>query len=70
MQLPIILRNTCCWQICVSDANGLLTNTELNDMRLLIHVRKTFVSVERISVCNVPEKNGRACSSYIGYHSK
>ena len=31
-------------------------NTELNDMRIIICLRKSEVTVERISVCNVIEK--------------
>ena len=31
-------------------------NTELNDLRIIISLRKFEVGVERISVCNVIEK--------------
>ena len=31
-------------------------NTELNDMKIIIYLRKSEVSVERISVCNDSEK--------------
>ena len=33
-----------------------MTNSELNDLRITICLRKSGVSVERISVCNVTEK--------------
>ena len=32
------------------------TNTELNDLRMIVCLRKPEVTVERISVCNVTEK--------------
>ena len=35
-------------------------NTELNDLRKIICLRKSEVSVESISVCNVIEKNDGA----------
>ena len=31
-------------------------NMELNDLRIIIHLRKSEVSAERISVCKVIEK--------------
>ena len=33
-------------------------NTELNDLRKIILLRKSEVSVERISVCDVAENGG------------
>ena len=32
------------------------SHTELNDMRIIICLRKSEVTIERISVCNVIEK--------------
>ena len=34
----------------------LTQNTELNDLRIIICLRKSEVTVERISICNVNEK--------------
>ena len=31
-------------------------NTELNDLRIIICLRKSEITVERISICNVIEK--------------
>ena len=39
-------------------------NTELNDLRIIVHLRKSEVTVERVSVCIVIEKlmeHGRQC---------
>ena len=33
-----------------------MTNTELNDPRIIISLRKSEVSVDRVAVCNVIEK--------------
>ena len=43
----------------------IILNTELNDMKLIICFRKPAVSVERISVCNVTEKNGEHGIHYL-----
>ena len=37
-------------------ANRVMENTELNDLRIIICLKKSDVTVERISVCNVTEK--------------
>ena len=59
------------------------SNTELNDLRKIIGLRKSEVSVERISACNIIEKmteHGQqlaytvcqapiSMTSLIGYHN-
>ena len=41
---------------CQFFAGRQLLNTELNDLRKIIYLRKSKLIVERISVCNVIEK--------------
>ena len=36
--------------------SAVIINTELSDVRIIISLRKSEITVERISVCNVTEK--------------
>ena len=42
-------------------------NTELNDFRTIVYLRKSEVTVERISVCNAIEKLEHGIQSMLQY---
>ena len=44
---------------------GYTENTELNDLRIIICLRKSEVTVEKISVCNAIEKLMEHCIDFV-----